>query len=197
MLFILPLGEEKRGIPSGIFHRWIFNTLEFSELCYNSFSIFLWMSKPLRDYCFKRLSKREYGVFELRQKLLQKFPDQINDIEETLKYLQDHGWLSDERFCEAFIRHQMLTTKSGPKKIFLKLKQKGIDPDMAQEKIESVFPEDSQKELLLSLLKKKNKDLQNRKKNLSAYERRNKVFQFLLGKGYDYDCIKKIEPDIW
>jgi len=74
------------------------------------------------------LARREHSGAELRAKLAAKgFPaDLIND---ALSDLHRSGWLSDERFVEAFIRARS-ERGYGPLRIRAELKERGIDEDL-------------------------------------------------------------------
>jgi len=61
----------------------------------------------LRRAAMDVLARREHSCFELRQKLLQKFPDtdpQLIDL--VLKQLQAEGLQSDARFVESYVRYR-------------------------------------------------------------------------------------------
>ena len=93
-----------------------------------------------RDFGFRILSKRENSVFEFREKILKRFGNEILDeLEVIVVEFIKRDFLSDERFCECFIRDQILK-KSGPRKIFEKLKTKGVRESLIKEKwIKSIF----------------------------------------------------------
>ena len=83
----------------------------------------------LRAFAYRLLGRREYSVFELRQRLLQKWGDDSDLevlVEDLLEALVDENLLSDERFAESFVRSRV-ARHQGPLKIRAALRQKGID----------------------------------------------------------------------
>lgn len=140
----------------------------------------------IQDYGFRLLGRREYGVCEFRNKLQAHFEDESLDVLEAL--VQDFikkGYLSEERYCESFIRDQILK-KIGPFKIQEKLKQKGVEVDIIKVFLEKVYTKDIERDLVESLVKKKQKLLQNRQKKLSDFEMHQKVKSYLWQRGFGY-----------
>jgi len=83
----------------------------------------------LRAYAYRLLGRREYSVFELRQRLLQKWTAAREVealVEELLEALVTENLLSDERFAESFVRSRV-ARHQGPLKIRAALRQKGVD----------------------------------------------------------------------
>ena len=74
------------------------------------------------------LARREHSGAELRVKLAAKgFPADI--INDALSDLYRSGWLSDERFVEAFLRVRS-ERGYGPVRIRAELKERGIDDEL-------------------------------------------------------------------
>jgi len=134
--------------------------------------------QKVRDYGLRMLARREHSVAEFSEKLKKRFPDA--DIQVLAQEFVDQDWLSDTRYCEAFIRHQKITTQAGPFLLHQKLRQKGIRPDMIQEQIKQHFPEPEQ-----AIFKQK---LSDKKRPLikaqNDFEREQKLRRYLAGKGY-------------
>lgn len=74
------------------------------------------------------LAKREYTVFGLRKRLLQK-GFSLHSIQTALSLLVQEGLLNDERFCEAFITGRV-RKNYGPIRIAAELRQHGINEEM-------------------------------------------------------------------
>jgi regulatory protein len=85
----------------------------------------------LRAFAYRLLGRREYSVFELGQRIRQKWPgaEGIDGlVEELLEALQEESLLSDERFVESFVRSRV-SRHQGPLKISAALREKGVsDP---------------------------------------------------------------------
>ena len=93
----------------------------------------------LRAFAYRLLGRREYSVFELGQRLLQKWPD-VEGIDtlsqELLQALQEENLLSDERFVESFVRSRV-ARHQGPLKIKAALRQKGVSDGLISMELEA------------------------------------------------------------
>jgi regulatory protein len=149
---------------------------------------------PLRNYLFRILARSEYSLHELEKKLHQKFPQKKEEARKILKELKEKKWVSDERFCEAFIQTKILINKWGPRKLFSKLQEKGIPKELALEKIEELFPFDDQIRVLQILMHQKKEEILKKRKTQNEHEVRQKIVTYLIGKGFDFDTIKNSIP---
>ena len=78
----------------------------------------------VRDIAMRYLTRREYGIEELRQKLLQR--DSDPDIaEKVVTDLVDENLVSDQRFTEMYVRMR-IRRLFGPLKIRGELRSRGI-----------------------------------------------------------------------
>lgn len=102
--------------------------------------------RKIRSVALDLLAQREHSRLELQNKLLQK--DFARDeVESLLNILIAENLLSDERFCEAFIRSR-ITKGQGELSIKEELRQRGVSNELIhhylssqnnwQEKIETV-----------------------------------------------------------
>ena len=78
----------------------------------------------LRDIAVRYLTRREYGIEELTQKLIQRGADQAN-AEKVVADLAGENLVSDQRFTEMFVRTRMQQL-NGPVKIRAELRGLGI-----------------------------------------------------------------------
>ncbi|SUA60212.1 Regulatory protein recX [Oligella urethralis] len=76
------------------------------------------------------LSRREHSEAELRQKL-QRYTDDLDEIDAVLARLQRENWQSDERFVESFV--QSREQRWGNQKILQTLSQHKLDSDTLAE----------------------------------------------------------------
>ena len=93
----------------------------------------------LRAFAYRLLGRREYSVFELRQRLLQKCSgaEGIEDLaDELLGALQQENLLSDERFVESFVRSRV-GRHQGPLKIKAALRDKGVADSLISTELEA------------------------------------------------------------
>jgi regulatory protein len=85
----------------------------------------------LKDYALWLLGAREYTVARLRQKCTEKYPEQLEEINELINNFVQNKFLDDERFCEVMIRSE-IRKGNGKSKILQKLMQKGVAIDLAK-----------------------------------------------------------------
>ena len=78
----------------------------------------------VHEIAVRYLTRREYGIEELRQKLLQRGSDQAI-AERVVSDLADENLVSDQRFTEMYIRTRMRRL-FGPLKIRGELRSRGI-----------------------------------------------------------------------
>lgn len=87
------------------------------------------MDKTALHYAVGLLARRDYSACELAQKMQQKAINE-RSINEVVAHCQQHGWQSDERFCQSFIRYRA-QRGYGPVRILQELKQKGISSQLS------------------------------------------------------------------
>jgi regulatory protein len=90
----------------------------------------------IREMAVRYLCRREYGIEELRQKLLHRGSDAAL-AEKVVGDLADENLVSDERFTEMYVRTRMRSL-FGPLKIRGELRDRGI----ADHLIAEVLPRD-------------------------------------------------------
>ena len=78
----------------------------------------------IRDIAVRYLSRREYGIEELRQRLLQRGADS-GTAEKVVGDLADENLVSDQRFTEMYVRMRVRRL-FGPLKIRGELRGRGI-----------------------------------------------------------------------
>ncbi len=148
--------------------------------------------QTFRDKGFGLLGKREYSVHEFRKKLVAKFPEEKEGIEEFIEELKKKKWLSNERFCALFIEDQVLKRSVGPRKIIQKLRMKSIFEDMAKKAVKEHFLLEDQIEIAKELVEKKKKDILRKKKDISEFELGSKLKEFLYGRGFGGEVIDEV-----
>lgn len=100
-----------------------------------------------------------------------------NDRDFIVTFLNDEGFINDERYCRSFVKGKLNLKKWGVNKIKLSLIAKGIDREIIDD-ILSEIDKDSYKEELVNLLKNKkiNED--------DPYKRKAKLIRYAVSKGY-------------
>jgi regulatory protein len=161
--FNLPFYEDDYEVDE-----YLFNQLKHINECY------LCRKKGL-----DLLARREHSKYELTMKLKQrKFSSSA--IDNTIEYLINKKFLSEQRFCESFINAR-LKKGEGRYLIFQKLQQKGISLSFSQSIYDEIVEMDDEiNACIKSLVKIKNKfsDVEIIKNKLSK-------------KGFSYQIIKE------
>ena len=93
----------------------------------------------MRAFAYRLLGRREYSVFELQNRIQQKWPD-VDGVDaiaaELLAALQEENLLSDERFVESFVRSRV-NRHQGPLKIKAALRGKGVSDSLISMELEA------------------------------------------------------------
>ena len=116
---------------------------------------------------------------------LDSFEVSDSDKNFIVEFLQDEGYIDDERYCRSYVKSKLNLKKWGVNKIKLSLLTKGVDREIVDNVI-SEIDQDSYKEELANLLK-------NKKINESdPYKRKAKLVRYAVGKGYSYSLVMEV-----
>lgn len=133
-------------------------------------------------YSLYLMGRKDYTSFEMESKLKNKEYSNIT-IKITIEKLKDLGFINDTKFSEKYLHDSLYIKKQGIQKIKYELGRKGITKD----EIEGIeIDENIEYQNALDLAQKKYKLIVG-KDNV-----RDKLFRFLIGKGYDFELIKKV-----
>jgi regulatory protein len=132
------------------------------------------------------LSRREHSAFEIRDKLLKRDFDS-EEVDRVIIELQQGGWLSDERFAEAYIRMRQLKG-FGPVRIAMELNERGVKEHIVDDYLHA--DDDSWRQTLEQQYRKKYKD-----KPIDDYNDKAKRIRFLQYRGFVLDVIYQVVKD--
>ena len=119
---------------------------------------------------------------EIKDKLVEKgFPEAV--IKRTFEFLEEYNLLDDKRYADMYVKDKI--KNQGRNKIKYSLIRKGVSEELIEEKISSIDVED-EKEIAFVMAKKKYEMLCKREPD--QYKLSQKLFRFLIGKGYSFDC---------
>jgi len=136
-----------------------------------------------KSVAVKLLSRREHSAFEIRDKL-QKRDFEEEEITQAICDLEQGGWLSDERYAEAYIR--MRQQKGfGPLRITIELNERGVDERIIDTYLRDV--EDSWQQILEQQYLKKYKN-----RPVDDYSDKAKRIRFLQYRGFHLDAIYRL-----
>lgn len=130
------------------------------------------------DKALKLLSFRPQSIFEIRQKLKNKFKSET--ISEAIARLKREGWLDDQKFAELWVKERSQTRLRSINHLKAELIQKGIAENIIREVLSQPELADQELETATKLVEK----LKNSKTTdqLKAY---------LSRKGFNYGVINK------
>lgn len=153
--------------------------------------------KNIALYYLKRFETSEYNLRSVLKRRIDDYAYQNKEFDkkEAYKWLDDLigdfvriGYVNDERYTEIKVRTYLSAGKS-PRYILNKLKEKGIDEDLANKLLyEQEF---NPFESAMKLAKKKKIGPYCEDENLRK-ERRNKDMGVLIRAGFDYDIVLKV-----
>ena len=110
-------------------------------------------------------------------------------IEDTLLQLTELGFLNDEQYAEQWVDSRKRMKPRSKRMLAYELRKKGISDDLIQSAVEEVDDFQSACEIAEKRL--------YRYEGLSKYEFRNKLGNYLAGKGFSYDVISETTQKLW
>jgi regulatory protein len=159
---------------------------EISEAKINeivNFDEYIYGKKIAFDY----LSYRIRTVCEIKKKLLSKEISE-QSVEKVLKHMAELGLTNDEEFARQLVNEKIKRKPVGKKVLKQKLFQKGISKELSESVIEKAFDEVDEKELAMVNFRKYFPRLEG----IEINSQKKKIFDYLAGKGFDFDVIKEI-----
>ena len=108
-------------------------------------------------------------------------------IDRAIDKLKEYGYIDDESFCENYIA--TYSSSKSKRKIKYELLSKGVDEQIIEEKLATF--EDEEEEAVCRRLAEKY--LRNKEFDLKTKQ---KYFNSMLGKGFDYSLILKMWEEI-
>lgn len=133
-----------------------------------------------RDYLVNIIARKDYTERELRTKLIErKTPGDI--IDRAMEYLKDRQFIDEKRFLSDYLAYLRKKGKYSRREIEQKVFKKGFSKDV-MENIKSLLADYTSSTVIENLMEKQIK--RNREKE--------KIFSYLLRKGFDYEEIKKV-----
>ena len=135
----------------------------------------------------RMLSIRAHCEQDLKNKLRQKkhTSKTVNKVLETCKHLE---LIDDAKFAKAYIA-ELKENGSGLQMIKLKLSKKGVSRELIEEELENSFTKDDEMIAAKIAFKKK---LPALKREKEPRKRKEKLYRFMISKGFNYEIISNI-----
>ena len=140
-----------------------------------------------KQKAYRLLSMRPHSEKELEKKLREKgFPAVV--IKEALEKLYDLKYLDDASFAVQWARNLAINKLWGDKKIFVNLREKGVEAELISAAVEEARREISEEEAIAFLIKKK---ASRKKLDILDLKEKKRIFQSLMGRGFPPGLILK------
>lgn len=138
------------------------------------------------DKLVRYCSYQERAISEVKSKMRQLgVLESVYD--DYLKELQEDGYQDELRYAESFASGKMRIKAWGTRKVEMHLKQKRVSSEIIRSALEG-----SQDEAYMERIRELVDYKLERVKGKNDYERKSKVFRFLLQKGYESNLIHKV-----
>ena len=142
----------------------------------------------IKQKAFRLLGRRQHSVFELRTKLWRKEYEQ-KLIDSVISDLKEKKYLNDDDFIREFVTAKSKSKKWSSKRIKSELIKRGISSKLIDLAMKEQIV-DSDTENAFSLGKKKYEMFV--KRDLDKIELKQKLYNYLLSKGFDYGTTKNV-----
>lgn len=141
----------------------------------------------VKDKALELLGRRLHSRKELALKLKKKdYPEE--QIERTLDKLEKEGYLDNLEFAKELVKLRQERSPKGSIYLKKELYQKGIPEEVIEKVIAEEYPLAREIEIAEIVLKKKAKSL----RNLEFRDRREKLKQFLIQRGFQFEVIGEV-----
>lgn len=140
-----------------------------------------------KESALRLLGRRIHSIKEIHRKLLQK-KYSIELIGQVIDYLCEAGYLDDAVFTRQYI-HEKTMRKDGIQKIRNELINKGVSKEIINQEMAHLDRTDEH-ENAIKIAAKKTAQLKAR--GIEGNKLKQKVYAFLISKGYDFDLIREV-----
>lgn len=136
---------------------------------------------------FDYLSYRIRTIAEIKKKLKSKDISPVI-IDKVIHHLNELGLINDEEFAKQLITEKIKNKPAGKRLLQQKLFEKGISRQVSETAIEKYLTEADEKKMAIKIYEK----LKPKLKGLEKQKARQKIYEALSRKGFDYDIINEI-----
>lgn len=128
-------------------------------------------------------AKSEHCIDDMRKKMYRWQID--NDIQqEVIDFLVKEHYIDEERYAALFIKDKIQFNRWGKQKVKQALYAKRIPSEIFEPLLKEI-PDEDYEEILLPLLKEKNRTVTAK----NDYDRKAKLIRFAMQRGFSYDQI--------
>lgn len=145
-----------------------------------------------KDIALNFMSYRVRSKSEIVQKLKKSKFDN-NTIDEVLFYFEENKLIDDREFANLYIQDKLNLSNWSKKKIKYELIKKGINKVDIDSALDELFDTEVEFDKAYNLLKSK---IPIWEKKYDKYKLKQKCYQFLYSKGFDYSIIQSIIDEV-
>ncbi|MCK5084267.1 MAG: regulatory protein RecX [Candidatus Pacebacteria bacterium] len=143
------------------------------------------------QFAMKLIGLRMRSVLEIKTRLEKKgFGTKI--INEVLRDLEKYRYTNDEQFAESYINDRMNFRPCGNFLIRKELKEKGVEENIIERKIEELIGEEIEIASAKKLAEKKLRTISDKTDKSKINQ---KVRSYLQSRGYSFDIISRVIED--
>lgn len=139
-----------------------------------------------KNYAYKLVAGKSYSEKEIRDKLIEKFPEKISM--ELVEDLKNYGYINDEKLIYVYAKNKIELKPMGKMKLKNILYNKKFDESLIQQTLDKVYHHFNEQEMAQQLVEKHFKKI----KDKDSIKIKNKIKNYLLSNGFNYDTINTI-----
>ncbi|HSR04329.1 MAG TPA: recombination regulator RecX [Proteiniclasticum sp.] len=137
-----------------------------------------------KDAALRYIERSLKTIHEIEKKLREKEYSE-ETISRVIAFMDEYKLVDDDKYAEIFFKEKLRTR--GVKKARFELSSKGIPKETMEKALETLSSSSVEEDSCLKLAEKKYAQLV--KRETDPYKLKNKLYTFLMGKGYSYELI--------
>jgi len=137
-----------------------------------------------KDAALRYIERSLKTIHEIEKKLRDKEYSE-ETISRVIAFMDEYNLVNDDKYAEIFFNEKLRTR--GVKKARFELSSKGISKETMEKALETLSSSSVEEDSCLKLAEKKYAQLV--KRETDPYKLKNKLYTFLMGKGYSYELI--------
>ncbi len=136
-----------------------------------------------RSRAMHLLERQDRTVSNLRQKLRDSgYPDEA--IASAVEYVESYHYVDDDRYARSYVRYHQ--SGKSRRRIRMDLLKKGIADEVVQEALDAEYTV-SEEDMIRTAIQKRHLD-----PSTSDLRERQRIYRFLLGRGFSYEDISRV-----
>lgn len=139
-----------------------------------------------KDYAYNLLSRKSYSRIEMKDKLLNRFPQKVTD--QVIKDLISLEYINDEKIIKEYAINKIQIRPMGPWKLRQDLIQRKFDLNLVEKTIQELFQQYDEFELAEKVFEKKYKNLAS----CNDIKFLNKIKNYLLSNGFNMHVVLEL-----